>query len=166
MLLFLMVADAVHLLLGLALVALLYRTRSVGPYLVATVGAAFPDIDIFLFHLLLPGLHGPLWAHRGITHSIFAAAAFTALATTVGHPGAAAIGYFSHLAMDSVSGGVRLLAPVDAELYGISLGWYVTNGIVGAFALTVILSAIVALNYDAGPSGAFEEAPEENDDPI
>ena len=151
-----MVADAVHILLGLALVALLYRSRSVGPYLVAVIGASFPDVDVFLFHLLLPELTGPAWSHRGITHSIFAAVAFTALAGVVDARGPAAVGYLSHVAFDFVTGGVRLFAPFGAELYGTSLGWYATNGVVSAFSLVGILATVVALDTDvelAWPAG-------------
>jgi inner membrane protein len=57
-----------------------------------------------------------LLPHRGITHSLFAAAVATALAALVSRTAAAglAIGYLAHIAADACTpGGVSLLAPLS-----------------------------------------------------
>lgn len=141
-----MVADSVHILVGVALVVLVNRTDDAVPYLVAALTAAVPDVDVFLFTFVFPGASAPVFAHRGITHSLLAAAVVVALFAPLGQWRAAALGYGSHLAADCLTGRAMLLAPATADAYGVVFGWYVASAVVGAAAIAVILGAVVAFS--------------------
>jgi inner membrane protein len=142
-----MVADGVHVLLGPALVMLLLRTERVEPYLVALLFAGVPDLDRYLFGPLVAGgyLSGPLWVHRGISHSLLAMALFVGLGFLIGEWRAGAIGYGSHLAADFLTGGVRLLVPFDAGTYGLGFDWLVGSAIAGGFSSVVLIVGLVAM---------------------
>lgn len=142
-----MVATGVHILLGLALVTLVSRSERVEPYLVAALAAAVPDVDTFVFRPLVEFgyVGGVLWSHRALTHSLLAGIVVVALFAFVGPWWAAAIGFGSHIAMDLLSGGVRLFVPVDNALYGVSVDWLLLNMVTSLFAVTVILGGLIGL---------------------
>ncbi|SER83336.1 metal-dependent hydrolase [Natrinema salaciae] len=146
-----MVATGVHILLGLALVAIVGRTGRAAPYLVAALAATVPDIDTFVFRPLVEFgyVGGVLWSHRALTHSLFAGLVVIALCAYVGPWWAAAVGFGSHVAMDLLSGGVRLFAPIDGTMYGLSLDWLMLNMLVSAFAVTVILGGLIGMKADS-----------------
>ncbi len=141
-----MVADSVHILVGVALVALVRRTDDAVPYLVAALAAAVPDADVFLFTFVVRGPSAPLFAHRGITHSLFAAAVVVALFAPLGQWRVAALGYGSHLLFDCLTGEAMVLAPVVVETYGVALGWYLVNALVGGLSIAVIAGTVVAFS--------------------
>ncbi|WP_408960122.1 metal-dependent hydrolase [Natrinema sp. 74] len=145
-----MVADGVHILLGLALALIVFRSRRPEPYLVTALAAAFPDSDIIIFRPLveLGYVEGVLWAHRGLTHSLPVAVVVVALLSAVGPWRAAAIGYGSHILFDYLTGGVRLFAPFDYALYGQSFDWLLVNLLTSVFAVTVILGGLLGLKYE------------------
>ncbi|WP_226479995.1 metal-dependent hydrolase [Natrinema amylolyticum] len=145
-----MVADGVHILLSLALVLLLFRAERPEPYLVAALAAAFPDIDIVIFPLLADIGYGEslLWSHRALTHSLLVGVVVVGLLSYFGPWRAAAVGFGSHIVMDLLSGGVRLLAPVDDTLYGASFDWLLLNTLTAAVAVTVILGGLLAMKHD------------------
>lgn len=116
-----------------------------GAAVLAAAGALLPDIDhprswagrrLRIISVPLSGIVG----HRGVTHSLLAAAACLALLASHGWGGQAAplmIGYLSHLLADAcTAGGVPLLWPKRSH-YGLklfrtgSLGEYVTVGALG-----------------------------------
>jgi inner membrane protein len=142
-----MVADGVHVLLGPALVMLLFRSGRAEPYLVAMLSAGLPDLDRFLFGPLIDWgyLAGPLWAHRGITHSLLVMALFVGLAHQVDEARAGAIGYGSHLAADFLTGNVRLFAPFDVTAYGLGYDWLLGSAVAGGFSSVVLVVGVVAM---------------------
>ena len=144
-----MVADGVHVLLGPALVLVLLRTERVEPYLVAMLFAGLPDIDRYLFSPLIAGgyLTGPLWAHRGITHSLLVMALFVGVAYLMGETRAGAIGYGSHLATDFLTGSIRLFAPFDVVAYGLGYDWLLGSTVAGAFSGVVLIGGVVAMAH-------------------
>lgn len=144
-----MVADGVHVLLGPALVMVLLRTERVESYLVALLLAGVPDLDRYLLGPLVAGgyLTGPLWAHRGITHSLFVLVLFVGLASLVGESRAGAIGYGSHLAADFLTGRVMLFAPFDVGTYGLGLDWLLGSAVAGAFSGVVLIAGVVAMAH-------------------
>lgn len=142
-----MVADSIHILFGMALVAVIMRTRRPEPYIVAALAAALPDIDIFL---LEPLLHHDIvssifWAHRGLTHSIVALAVFVLAAWLVGQWRPAAIGYGSHLVADAVTGGAMLFAPFSAQQYGFQFDWMIGNVAVGLASILLLVGWVFVL---------------------
>ncbi|OAQ54580.1 hypothetical protein HTG_03225 [Natrinema mahii] len=152
-----MVATGVHILCSLALVALVVRSRRAAPYLVAALAAAAPDADTFLFRPLveLGAVDGTLWSHRALTHSLLGGLVLIGLCAAVGPWRAAVLGVGSHIALDLVSGGVYLLAPVDDTVYGTSVDWLLLNGTVSAVAVTVVLGGLLAMKYDVRRPGPF-----------
>lgn len=147
-----MVATGVHVLLGLALVTLVSRSDRVEPYLVAALAAAVPDADTFVFRPLVEFgyVGGVLWSHRALTHSLFAGLVVVALSAYFGPWWAAAVGIGSHVAMDLLSGGVRLFAPIDNAVYGLSVDWLLLNMVASLFAVAVILGGLVGMKRDSG----------------
>jgi len=147
-----MVATGVHILISLALVVLLFRSERPEPYLVTALAAAVPDIDTFVFRPLieLGYLEGALWMHRGLTHSLLAGIAFTILLAAFGPWRAAAIGFGSHILLDSLSGGVRPFAPFDLTLYGVSVDWLLLNMLISIIAVSVTLGGLLGMKYDFG----------------
>ncbi|WP_254532554.1 metal-dependent hydrolase [Natrinema gelatinilyticum] len=145
-----MVADGVHILISLALVMIIFRSRQHEPYLVTALAAVVPDIDVIVFRPLatLGYAEGVLWAHRGLTHSLLAGVVVIGFLSMFGPWRAAAIGYGSHLVFDSLTGGVRLFAPFDPTLYGVSVDWLLLNLVTSAFAVTVLLGGMFATKYD------------------
>jgi len=145
-----MVATGVHILVGLALVMLMGRSRQPEPYLVAALAATVPDSDTFVFRPLieLGYATGALWSHRGLTHSLLGGIIVVALLSHFGPWRAAAIGFGSHIILDSLSGGVRLFAPVDQTLYGLSVDWLLLNSLTSAVAVPMILGGLLALKHD------------------
>lgn len=141
-----MVADSVHVLVGVALVALVCRTDDAVPYLVAALVTAAPDIDVFLFTFVVRGPSAPLFGHRGITHSLFAAAVVVALFAPLGQWRVAAMGYGSHLLLDCLTGEVMLLAPAVTDVYGVAFEWYLMNAVMGGLAIVVVAGAVVAFS--------------------
>lgn len=143
-----MVADGVHILLAIALVYLCFRTTEAGPYLVAALAASIPDVDMFLFHPLieLGYVEGIVWGHRGVTHSLFVGLLFVGLVAAVGPWRPAALGFGSHVAFDLVTGGVRLFAPLSAEMVGLSAGWLLFNLLGSLIAGAVLVVAIVRMD--------------------
>jgi inner membrane protein len=148
-----MVADGIHVMLGVALAVLLLRTDRVEPYLIAMLTAGIPDMDWYLFTHLPHSryLSGPMWAHRGITHSLVALVLFVGLAYGVGYWRPAAIGYGSHLVADLLTGGIQLLAPVSTDLYGLYYDWTLGSMVAGGFAVVVLLSRIGVAAYGERP---------------
>lgn len=142
-----MVADGIHVLLGMALVSVVLRARRPEPYIVAALAAALPDIDIFL---LDPRLYGDiatsiLWAHRGLTHSLLAFVVFVIAAWTVGQWRAAALGYGSHVLADAATGGTMLFVPVSAQRYGFHLDWMLVNVALGILSILLIVGWLFVL---------------------
>lgn len=144
-----MVADGVHVLLGAALVMVLLRTERVEPYLVALLFAGVPDLDRYVFGPLIAAGHlsGPLWAHRGITHSLLAMALFVGLALLLREWRAGAIGYGSHLVADFLTGTLRLFAPFDLRAYGLGLDWLLGSAVAGGFSGVVLVVGLVAMAH-------------------
>jgi len=144
-----MVADGVHVLFAPALVMVLLRTDRAEPYLVAVLFAGVPDLDRFLFGSLVAGryLSGPVWAHRGLTHSLLAMALFVGIAYLVGEWRAGAIGYGSHLAADFLTGGVRLFVPFDTGTYGLGFDWLLGSALAGAFSSVVLIAGLAAMAH-------------------
>lgn len=145
-----MVATGVHILLGLALVLLVFRSERPEPYLVAALAATVPDADTFVFRPLieLGYVSSVAWTHRGLTHSLLAGVVVVALLSAFGPWRAAAIGFGSHVAFDMLSGGVQLFAPVEQTLYGVSLDWLLLNMFASAIAVAVILGGLLGMKYD------------------
>lgn len=145
-----MVATGVHILVGLALVVLGVRSNRPEPYLVAALAATVPDIDSFLFRPLieLGYVAGVLWSHRGLTHSLLGGVIVVAFLSYFGPPRAAALGFGSHVVLDALSGGVRLFAPVDQTLYGLSVDWLLLNSLTSAVAIPTILVGLLAMKHD------------------
>ena len=104
-----MVSLASHMLVGLSIGLALYR-RSPAAWLICTVAAIFPDVDVFILH-------------RAALHNIFAvvtAIVVTALLLRQCAGGtfrralvAAAGAMLSHVFLDVISGPVQLLYPVS-----------------------------------------------------
>lgn len=152
-----MVATGVHILIGLALAVLVYRSERAEPYLVAALAAAAPDIDTFVFRPLveLGYVSGPLWTHRGLTHSLLGGVVVIVLLSSVGPWRVAAIGFGSHVVFDMLTGGVRLFVPVDPTLYGTAVDWLLLNMLASVVAVTLILGGLLGMKYDLErPSGA------------
>lgn len=147
-----MVATGVHILLALALVLLVVRSERAEPYLVAALAATVPDADTFVFRPLieLGYVSSVVWTHRGLTHSLLAGFVVVTLLSAFGPWRPAAIGFGSHLVFDMLSGGIRLFAPVDRTLYGISLDWLLLNALTSAFAIVVLLGGLLEMKYDLG----------------
>lgn len=141
-----MVADGIHILLGVALVAVLVRPDHVEAYLVVILAAGLPDLDRYLFAPLVYNgyLSGPIWTHRGITHSLAVMILVVWVAHAVGMWRPAAVGYGSHLVADFLTGGIRLLAPFSDQLYGLYYDWMLGNVIAGTFAALVIGADLAA----------------------
>jgi len=145
-----MVGTGVHILVGLALVMLAFRSRRPEPYLVAALAATVPDSDTFVFRPLteLGYVTGALWSHRGLTHSLLGGIIVVALFSYFGSRQAAAIGFGSHILLDSLSGGIRLFAPVDQTLYGLSVDWFLLNSLTSAVVVPTILVGLLAMKHD------------------
>ncbi|QKY20279.1 metal-dependent hydrolase [Halolamina sp. CBA1230] len=146
-----MVADGAHLLLSLSLVLVLFRARRAEPYLVAVLAAAIPDSDKFVFDPLvrMGYLDGILWTHRGLTHSLLFGILLVLALSAIGPWRAAAVGFGSHILFDFLSGGVRLFAPIDTELYGLEFDWLLLNIVTMLFSVTVILGGLLFLHRRA-----------------
>ncbi len=144
-----MVATGVHILLSLALILVLRRPGRPEPSLVGALAAAVPDSDTFVFRPLVNSgyVEGVLWSHRGLTHSLLGGIVVVALLSSVGPWRPAAIGFGSHVGFDFLSGGVRLLAPLDRTLYGLSFDWLLLNALTSAVAVTVILGGLLGRKY-------------------
>ena len=72
-----------HAALGATLGKLLLPERRYQPYwLAAAVCAALPDVDALGYRLGVP--YGSLWGHRGLTHSLLAAAVVAGLGAGLG----------------------------------------------------------------------------------
>lgn len=155
-----MVADGIHILLGVALITLFMRTDRVEVYLIGILAAGFPDLDKYLFSPLVYGgyLSGPIWTHRGITHSLVALLLFVGAARLVGLWRPAAIGYGSHLMADICTGAVRLFAPFSIEQYGLYYDWGLGNVVAGTFA-TVVIFAELAVRLEDDGAGEHAEDP-------
>lgn len=143
--------DAVHILLAVALVALLLRSKKVDRYLVATAGVSFPMADHFLITPLieLGYLSGPIWVHRSITHSLVAGIIFVGILYLFGFWKSSLIGYSAHLVPDFFMGGVKLFLPFSAAVYGFHFPSFL-NAVVGLFSGAVILGAIISRIYEVG----------------
>ncbi|SFF78798.1 inner membrane protein [Halopelagius inordinatus] len=136
-----MVADGVHVLVALALVLSIFRSERPEAYLVAALAAAFPDIDSYIFPTLvdLGVVHGAVWTHRGMTHSLFVGVVVVLALSYFGPWRAAAVGFLSHVTLDFVTGGVLLVAPVTAVRYGVSAGWLLLNMVASVVSVAVLL---------------------------
>ncbi|MFD1563017.1 metal-dependent hydrolase [Haloarchaeobius amylolyticus] len=145
-----MVATGVHILVGLALVMLAFRSSRPEPYLVAALAATVPDSDSFVFRPLveLGYVGGALWSHRALTHSLLGGVIVVALLSYFGPPRAAAIGFGSHIVLDALSGGIRLFAPANQTLYGLSIDWLLLNTLVSAVTVPTILVGLLAMKHD------------------
>lgn len=137
-----MVADGVHVLAALASVFLVFRAERPEPYLVGALAAAFPDIDSYLFPTLVDSgvVSGAVWAHRGMTHSLFVGVVVVLALSYFGPARAAALGFLSHVVLDFFTGGVLLFAPLDATRHGVSLGWLLLNALTSIASVTAILA--------------------------
>lgn len=136
-----------HILTALALVLIAYRTDPVDPSLAGALEAAFPDVDICLFYHVIVDDDGFAFGHRGITHSLFAAVAFTAVAS-VFYRRAAALAYASHLALDFVTGVIRLFAPLGVGRYGVHRDWFAVNVAASAVTIPLLLGGLIWLSDD------------------
>lgn len=137
--------DAIHILLAIALVGIFIKPIDHIPYLVAVVGAAIPMTDRFFFNSLIEiGYLGSFWAHRSITHSLFAAIVFVAIAWYIGYPKAGVLGYGSHIIPDIFLGGIMLFFPITTTIYGGDwLPRFLTNAVVGLISVIVIIWMIL-----------------------
>ncbi len=153
-----MVADGVHIVLGVAVVVVAMRPRDVEPYLVALLASAAPDLDAFLLPPLLYSgvVTGPAWTHRGVTHSVFALAAFVCLAALIGRWRPAALAYGSHLVADLATGSVRLFAPLSIRQYGYHGEWVLSNVVAGVAGVAVLVGWLAVLSADADPRAWLE----------
>jgi inner membrane protein len=152
-----MVADGIHILLAIALFALVSRTDRVEAYLVVVIMAGLPDLDRYLFTPFIYSgyISGPIWTHRGITHSIFALLLFVSVAHLIGHWRAAVVGYGSHLAADFMTGGIRLFSPLTIRQHGLYYDWMLGNVIAGTFAALVIAGELlVRTRVDEADAGS------------
>lgn len=140
-----MVADGAHLLLSLALVLLLFRARRAEPYLVAVLAAAIPDADKFVFDPLVHHgyVDGLIWTHRGLTHSLLFGVLLVLVLSQMGPWRAAAVGFFSHVTFDFLTGGVRLFVPFDSGLYGLEFSWVLVNVLTMVFSVTAIFAMLL-----------------------
>ncbi|MFD2784577.1 metal-dependent hydrolase [Hymenobacter rubripertinctus] len=119
-----------HCALGFTLGKLLLPEPRYWPYWLLAAAAAFlPDADVigFKFHVA----YGSLWGHRGLSHSLLAAAVVATAAVLVvrGRAGAPAPGRLwalvflatvSHGLLDALTNGglgVAFFSPFDAERY-------------------------------------------------
>lgn len=139
-----MVADGIHILLAVSLIVVLLRTDRVEAYLLGILAAGLPDLDRYLLSPLVYGgyLSGPIWTHRGITHSLFAMVLVVGMARLAGLMWPAAIGYGSHLIADFATGSIRLFAPFSVRPYGLYLDWGLGNVVAGAVATLIILAEL------------------------
>lgn len=144
-----MVADGAHILLSMALVLLLLRAREPEPYFVAVLTASIPDVDKFVFAPLVEMgyVEGAVWVHRGITHSILFGVLLVAVFSVVGPWRAAVIGVVSHLSLDFLTGGVRLLVPLDSGLYGLNLSWLLANVAAMVAAVVILFAGVVRREF-------------------
>lgn len=79
-----MASAFAHAALGATLGKLLLPQRRHWPYWVAAgLCAALPDVDSVGYRLGVP--YDSLWGHRGLTHSLLAAALVAAVGTMLGH---------------------------------------------------------------------------------
>lgn len=140
-----MVADGIHILLAVALFALVSRTDRVEAYLVVVVAAGLPDLDRYLFTPFIYSgyISGPIWTHRGITHSLFALLLFVGASHLIGHWRAGAVGYGSHLIADFLTGSIRLFSPVTIRQHGLYFDWMLGNVVAGTFAALVIARELI-----------------------
>lgn len=154
-----MVADGVHILLGVALVSLLLRTDRVEPYLVVILAAGLPDLDRYLFTPFLYSgyLSGAIWTHRGITHSLAAFLLFVGAARLIGHWRPAVLGYGSHLVADFLTGGIRLFAPLSIRPHGLYYDWMLGNLVAGGFAVVVVLADLAVRLHDGDERAAASD---------
>lgn len=157
-----MVADGIHILLGVALFALVSRTDRVEAYLVVVIAAGLPDLDRYLFTPFLYSgyLSGPIWTHRGITHSLVALLLFVGAAHLLGHWRAAAVGYGSHLAADFITGGIRLFSPLTIRQHGLYFDWMLGNIVAGTFAALVIARELLVRTRAEGVDSDSRESRE------
>jgi inner membrane protein len=141
------VADSIHILFGLAVVAVLVRSRRPEPYLVAALAAGLPDADIFLLGPLVANdlVTGAAFTHRGLTHSLAALVAFVLIARAVGQALPAAVAYGSHLLADFASGQVMLFAPVSTQRYGLSYDWVLSSAVVGVVSVALLSAWVLVL---------------------
>jgi inner membrane protein len=118
-----------HAVVGLALTRLARPERR--PKLIGAVSAGLamvPDADVVAFAFGVP--HGSMWAHRGITHSLVAAAAVAAAVAAVAYRRARVrsrllvplffLAMASHGVLDALTNGgpgVAFLAPFDTTRY-------------------------------------------------
>lgn len=146
-----MVADGAHILLSMALVLLILRERQPEPYFVAVLAASIPDADKFVFTPLieLGYIEGVIWFHRGVTHSLLFGVLLVFVLSIFGPWRAAVIGVFSHLCLDFLTGGVRLLIPLDNGLYGLEFNWLLTNVLAMVVAVTILFTRVVQRKYRA-----------------
>lgn len=63
------------------------------------------------------------------------------------------MGFLSHVFLDSLSGGVRLFAPVDTGLYRLSISWLELNAATAAVTVTVILGGFLWMKYEFSRGG-------------
>lgn len=78
-----MASAFAHAALGATLGKLLLPERRHWPYWIAAgVCAALPDVDAIGYRLGVP--YASLWGHRGLTHSLLAAAVVAAIGTALG----------------------------------------------------------------------------------
>ena len=144
-----MVADGAHILLSLALVLLLLRERQPEPYFVAAIAASVPDADKFVFSPLveLGYVESIIWFHRGVTHSLLFGVLLVFVLSFFGPWRAAVIGVFSHIGLDFLTGGVRLLIPLDNSLSGLELGWLLMNVLAMVVSITILFLGLVRTKY-------------------
>jgi len=148
-----MVADGVHIVLGVAVVVAAMRPRDPEPYVVAVLATAIPDLDKFVLPPLLYSgvVSGPAWTHRGVTHSLFAIVLFVALAALVGQWRPALLAFGSHVVADAATGGVRFFAPVSIRTYGFHYDWIWSNLVAGGAAVVVLVGWLFVLATDVDP---------------
>lgn len=143
--------EGAHLLLAIALVALLLHPDDATPYLVGIVGVFVPSIDYWVVLRLLRWgvLDGPLWEDRALLHSLLVGAAIVGVGYRFGYWRPAAIGFAAAVVPDVFYGGVKLFLPVSFAVVGVDAGapWTtqliaVTSGtVIGVEALRQVLAA-------------------------
>jgi inner membrane protein len=146
-----MVADGAHILLSMALVLLILQERQPEPYFIAVLAGSIPDADKFVFSPLieLGYIDGVIWFHRGVTHSLLFGVLLISVLSIFGPWRAAVIGVFSHLCLDFLTGGIRLLIPLDNGLYGLELGWLLMNVLAMVVSVTILFIGVVQRKYRA-----------------
>jgi len=90
-----------------------------------------------------------VWSHREITHSLLFAVVVVVVLSLVGPWRAAVLGVVSHIRLNLLTGGVRLLVPLDSGLCRLTFSWVPVNALMLATAVAVLFAGPVATTHQA-----------------